>query len=146
MRVLSVPAACAPARIALAAATPGPRPRPGPVLKYEERSRGTAVETDRTAGLQAVVALRALLEGLALGQGDHWIQPVQVAFAADATGTEYTLPSTLERELAFVAHHATHHLASVRGILAQAGVRAKACVGLANSTRAHLERQAQGER
>ena len=31
------------------------------------------------------------------------------AFALDASGDDALLPSTLRRELAFAAHHATHH-------------------------------------
>lgn len=68
----------------------------GPVLRYDRRSRGTAVEAERGAALLEVQQLRSRLESLPLGQGDSWVQPMQVCFVADAMGTEYTLPSTLE--------------------------------------------------
>jgi hypothetical protein len=47
----------------------------------------------------------------------------------------YTIPSTRERELAFVAHHGTHHLYTVRLMCEHLKVDIKdMSIGVANST------------
>jgi hypothetical protein len=41
-------------------------------------------------------------------------QPVQAHFMLSGDGNEFALPSTIQRELGFCAHHAIHHMAMIR--------------------------------
>jgi hypothetical protein len=50
-------------------------------------------------------------------------------------GAAFILPSTKYRELAFVSHHAVHHLSSIKSIMEAFGYDFKNdTVGYANST------------
>jgi hypothetical protein len=58
---------------------------------------------------------------------------------ANKEGFEYEIPSTFERELAFSAHHAIHHLAMVKVISDALGVDVDENFGKAPSTIVHEE-------
>ena len=59
--------------------------------------------------------------------------------ASASTGKKYAVESNIERELSFVAHHATHHLALINLMLKSEGYAVQKDIGLANSTRLHHE-------
>jgi len=81
-----------------------------PLLAYDARARTPALEADPAAAAAASRACRADIEAL----GDAVLDaPVRAAFAlaADGSGGDAAARSTLRREVAFAAHHATHHFA-----------------------------------
>jgi hypothetical protein len=92
----------------------------GQVVRYDQRARATAVETDCVVAAGQIdhicTALDSLKDTVALSQ------PVRVAFMLDATGAEETFESTLGRELAFCTHHAIHHNAMIAVITRGLGV------------------------
>jgi hypothetical protein len=92
-----------------------------PILNYDGRERDAELERD-----PAYLAARSreLLNGIVHGDGVDLDAEVLAVFALDASGDDALLPSTLRRELAFAAHHATHHFFV-------AGLVAKSHLGLA---------------
>mmetsp|Transcript_6551 Transcript_6551/g.22111 ORF Transcript_6551/g.22111 Transcript_6551/m.22111 type:complete len:186 (-) Transcript_6551:157-714(-) len=110
-------------------------PGPAPLVDYDTRSRGGAEETDAHAAAAAIERVLGELEG---GRPGPPGAAVRVRFAspeggADGTG-DVVVESTVGRELAFVWHHAVHHLAMVRLIAAEAGVELPRDLGKAPST------------
>ena len=85
---------------------------------------------------------RELLNGIVDGSSVDLDAEVLAAFALDASGDDALLPSTLRRELAFAAHHATHHF-FVAGLVAKShlGLALPDDVGRAPATLRH-DRQA----
>lgn len=110
---------------------PAGTPRP---VAYDHRVRGGEVETDPAAARRRAAELRASLERL-----DHRRLAAEVRLDVVVSPDEPEVPlrSTLGRELAFVAHHATHHLAMIKSLARDAGVELPARVGRAPSTLAH---------
>ena len=78
---------------------------------------------------------REMAAGISDGDGVDLDAEVLAAFALDASGEDALLPSTLRRELAFAAHHATHHF-FVAGLVAKShlGVALPDDVGRAPAT------------
>jgi len=95
-------------------------------IHYDLRERGGADENDITkaqARIQDVLQIFAKLPQ----QQEHQQQeenhrPIGACFmhSGDAS-TEFTLPSTISRELGFSAHHAIHHMAMVKIIATTSG-------------------------
>ena len=83
-----------------------------PVARYDARERDEALETDPA---RAVAYGAAVRDAVLAGAGLDLDAAVRAAFAlsADAADGDVALPSTVRRELAFVAHHATHHFAMI---------------------------------
>ena len=110
-----------------------------PILNYDGRERDAELERD-----PAYLAARSreLAAGISDGDGVDLDAEVLAAFALDASGEDALLPSTLRRELAFAAHHATHHF-FVAGLVAKShlGVALPDDVGRAPATLRH-DRQA----
>ena len=92
-----------------------------PILNYDGRERDPELERD-----PAYLAARSreLAAGILENEAVDLDAAVLAAFALDASGGDALLPSTLRRELAFAAHHATHHFFV-------AGLVAKSHLGLA---------------
>lgn len=115
----------------------------GAVIDYDRRARATPVETERASAIEEVESLLGALEGVggcggdAVGDvgGESGGVMVRVMVASDGTMAE--LPSTLERELAFAAHHAIHHHAMVGAIAREFGLPVAAGFGKAPSTVEH---------
>ena len=105
---------------------------------YDIRHRDTQIESSRTAALAETRCIRGVLEGIPLGTSEFWDKEVNVCFIGIAeTNNSYEISSTNEREMSFVAHHATHHLAMIKAMLAQSGsiaVGGIEKVGFSNST------------
>ena len=86
-----------------------------PLLRYDVRDRGTGAETDPIIAKEEVLRARdVIIPALANDKSllDHEV-------FAQFTMSHYEdsfhdVKSTVERELAFVTHHAYHHLAMIR--------------------------------
>lgn len=86
------------------------------VANYDERQRKTEVETNPLAALVVIEQLELSIRDWDLSQS------VDVSFIADNIEfNSYTVPSTLARELSFVAHHAVHHMSMVKLLLQELG-------------------------
>jgi len=113
--------------------------RQAPVLNYDGRERDAELERD-----PAYLAARSreLAAGISDGDGVDLDAEVLAAFALDASGEDALLPSTLRRELAFAAHHATHHFFVARLVAkSHLGLALPDDVGRAPATLRH-DRQA----
>jgi uncharacterized damage-inducible protein DinB len=108
-------------------------------MSYDHRERGTDVERNRGAALEAIRALEYRLRRLGAIDGTA---PMRLSLLLSADGHPVEVMTTLERELAFVLSHTIHHnslLAVMAGLL---GVAVPAQFGYAPSTIAHLEGKA----
>ena len=101
---------------------------------YDHRDRGTDVERDRVSALDEVLRLERAL--LAFAWGDV---PASVALSALVAPDlpPALVPTSAERELAFVASHTIHHNALVRVMVKLIGAPVPAEFGYAQSTIAH---------
>lgn len=98
------------------------------VFNYDHRSRDTMIEVDRQLALHSLHQIMALVPELSMEM------PVHIGFIAqlerdesgmktDRNGNlaydfkDFSIESTVARELAFVTHHSVHHLASIRLML-----------------------------
>lgn len=100
----------------------------GEVLNYKVRRRNSAMESCVATAREEFVALEALIVTLSPGA----INVItEVDFCSDAS---VTLPSSMERELAFVASHAIHHYALVAVLLRALGKQPPAQLGVAPAT------------
>jgi len=89
-----------------------------PVAKYDLRQRATLIETDRLAAIQRNGELLDRLNDETLIECD-----VCVEFMSDASDPQgfLRIKSNLSRELVFVGHHATHHIAMIKLLLKHLG-------------------------
>jgi hypothetical protein len=105
---------------------------PDTVITYDRRERKSAIEIDRTLAVEKTTELINRIHALpedAFNEDD-----LQVSFMADTEGQEYVMRSSLTRELSFVTHHTTHHLAMVKVMMESLGYDIDDVVGKANST------------
>lgn len=111
----------------------------GELVDYDHRARDRSVEQSPIIALRRlddiVMSLRAL--------GDHHAdEAVSVGFAIGIDGGEFHLsPSTLARELNFVASHAIHHYALIRPFATASGVQLPTEFGKAPETVRHEKLQ-----
>ncbi|MEM0983967.1 MAG: DinB family protein [Planctomycetota bacterium] len=103
-------------------------------IAYDRRERGGSVESDRGEALKRATSLRERLESMDDVQLS-W--PVKISVMVCADEDEVQMESTVCRELAFVCHHAMHHLAMIKTIATNAGVELPAEFGRAPSTVSH---------
>lgn len=89
-------------------------------LSYDNRTRGTAVESDPGAALREMMRLDAALERWSTRPMDA---PVAVAALLADGSRAITSWSTLGRELAFVMSHTIHHQAMIALLLEGVGRR-----------------------
>eukprot|EP00667_Euglena_gracilis_P017235 EG_transcript_18134 len=106
-------------------------------VRYDDRtrSRGGDVENDPAAARSALEAIVQRLGDFEQG-GTDLHQPVTVAFMRGSDFSEFEMRSTVEREIAFLTHHAIHHLAMIKLIAASMQYELDEDLGLAPSTRA----------
>ena len=109
-------------------------PGPGGTVAYDRRVRGGSVETDPDAAAARALELRARIDDL--GDGGMGAE-VRIGVLMSPDDPEVELRSTLVRELAFVCHHATHHLAMIKPLARESGIELPAELGRAPSTVAH---------
>ncbi len=101
---------------------------------YDHRDRGTDVERDRVAALDAILRLERELLTFAWEEVPHLV--VLSALVAPNLPPVLTLTSP-ERELAFVVSHTIHHNALIRVMVKLLGAEVPADFGYAPSTIAH---------
>ena len=106
------------------------------VVDYDDRQRGTAVETDRIAALSAIRRLRLQLESL---DESVLTKTVRVRSIIAADGTSIETRSSVGRELAFVLSHTVHHNALVAAMCRTLGIPIPDRFGYAPATIAHLD-------
>jgi len=121
-------------RILLAAAAAGD-------LNYDHRERGTPVETDRFAALNAT---RELCAGYAALNPAWFARPLAVTCKTSyATSGSQTSPSTIGREAMYAVAHAVHHFALIGVMGGIMGVKLPPGFGVAPSTLQHQAEAAQ---
>ena len=101
------------------------------VIDYDHRERGVPVETDAGA---ARAAIGETLERLAELDEAAIARPVSVRVMLTSSGDTTDLPTTVGRELAFAAHHQTHHHAMMATIARSHGADVPRGFGMAPST------------
>jgi len=104
-------------------------------LNYDHRERGTLVERDRFAALNATRELREGYEQLAPG---FLLRPLMVTCKTSyATGESQASPSTVGREIMYSVAHAVHHYALISVMAGLMGIEMPAGFGVAPSTLKH---------
>lgn len=98
---------------------------------YDQRKRGTDIESDRAAAAAMLRGLRSRIADLDDTQLNFSVR-IRVLPAPGAA--EVDLETSLGRELAFVTHHAVHHHAIIRVIAAEQGVDLGDAFGRAPAT------------
>jgi hypothetical protein len=97
-----------------AGAAAGAAAPPLPIVRYDERERATAVETELSAGLDAVLECSERLVTL---DSQALKLPLEVEFLLTGEeGSAQVFCSTGLRELWFVSHHCIHHQAQIKMI------------------------------
>jgi hypothetical protein len=89
-------------------------------IHYDLRERGELDEHDIDAAEERIRRVESLLRAHATDQEASYQKEkdrfVNAYFMLTGDPMEFQLPSTVERELGFAAHHAIHHLAMVKVI------------------------------
>lgn len=112
---------------------------PGGIVDYDQRVRGTRIESDPQAARDEIRRLRHVAEAAADRPAASPLI-VRVLLTPDRPAVE--APSTLGRELAFVLSHTVHHNAMIRSMALSLGVSLPSVFGVAPSTLAHRRDQA----
>jgi hypothetical protein len=109
---------------------------PPPLVRYDLRERGSAAVLRRETDPARAIALLDELASRVCGLSDADLRrPLAVSFVLGrGEETETAFASTLGRELAFCAHHAVHHNASMRQIAEALGLAVPPEFGFAPST------------
>jgi uncharacterized damage-inducible protein DinB len=109
-------------------------------LNYDHRERGTLVENDRFAALNATRELRAGYEKL---NSDFLARHLNVTCKTSyATSGSQVSPSTVRREVMYVVAHAVHHYALIGVMAGVMGMSLPAGFGVAPSTLKHQAKTA----
>lgn len=107
-------------------------------MSYDDRQRGTDVESCRLAALQAIERQEQELHGILHLSIDH---PIRLKVLMAATAPSILVETSLGRELAFVMSHTVHHNALIGVIAKVLGINVPERFGYAPSTLAHLEKK-----
>jgi hypothetical protein len=106
--------------------------RTGELVDYDHRARDREVEQSPVVAARRLDAIVDALHALQTHRAD---EAVSVGFSIGIDGAEFHLsPSTLARELNFVASHAIHHYAIIRPLAAASGLQLPAEFGKAPET------------
>jgi uncharacterized damage-inducible protein DinB len=108
-------------------------------MSYDHRDRGTDVERDRLAAMDAILRLEKDLTAFPWHEGRHLIT-LSALIAPDLPPVRAT--TSPERELAFVVSHTIHHNALIRVMVKLLGGEVSADFGYAPSTIAHQRSRA----
>jgi hypothetical protein len=104
-------------------------------LNYDHRERGTLIESDRFAALNATRGLREGYEGL---DPMFLMRPLNVTCKTSyATSGSQASPSTVGREIMYSVAHAVHHYALIGVMCGITGLKMPAGFGVAPSTLKH---------
>jgi hypothetical protein len=106
----------------------------GDAIDYDSRERNTEIETNRLVALKINERILHQLNSALLHRTPD--TPLQVMFLGDSqSGVRYTVDSTFGRELSFVAHHATHHLSTIKLLMQTMSYESlPTTIGMAHST------------
>jgi uncharacterized damage-inducible protein DinB len=107
-------------------------------LSYDFRHRGTAVETDRAAAMEAVSELVRSLRRMTV---DVLHRPLALSVLMTAEGPAVETRSSVGRELAYVQAHTIHHNALIGAMAKTLGAPLPARFGFAPETVRHMETQ-----
>jgi len=116
------------------------------LAKYDVRERGSSVENDLNAAIEAIMACSTKLGKLSDEVLENKKVNVEFKLSGDGSDGMCKFESTALRELWFVAHHSIHHQAMIKLIVAnhpQSEKLSKAIpkdFGMAPSTVAHLKK------
>ena len=105
------------------------------ILDYDRRQRGSLIEIDPAAALEA---LRKGIADLGALPAEAIRRPLALRGVLSAAGRSVTIPSNMERELAYVLSHTTHHNAIIGFLTHAAGGATPDHFGYAASTVAFL--------
>lgn len=106
-------------------------------LNYDHRERGTLIEHDRFAALNATFELREAYEQLA---SSYLARPLAVTCKTSyATSGSQVAPSTVGREVMYSVAHAVHHYALIGVMSGIMGLKLPQGFGVAPSTLKHQE-------
>ncbi len=108
-------------------------------VDYDQRRRGTDVETSRPAALAALHRQQRLLRNLPDLAED---QPLRLTVLVDRSAPPLEVETSVGRELAFVLSHTIHHNALLAVMARLLGVSVPEHFGYAPSTLAHREKTA----
>jgi uncharacterized damage-inducible protein DinB len=104
-------------------------------LNYDHRERGTLIENDRFAALNATRTLREAYQSLDPGLV---ARPLSVTCKTSySTSGSQVSPSTVGREIMYSVAHAVHHYALIGVMLGTMGVAMPQGFGVAPSTLKH---------
>ncbi len=104
-------------------------------LNYDHRERGTLIESDRFAALNATRELRDGYERL---DPVLLLRPLNVTCkTSSATNGSQASPSTIGREIMYSVAHAVHHYALIGVMCHVTGLKLPAGFGVAPSTLKH---------
>jgi hypothetical protein len=113
-------------------------------LNYDHRERGTLIESDRFAALNATRTLREAYQQLSTGCLDRALKTTcKTSYAA--SGSQVSR-STVGREIMYVVAHAVHHYALIGIMGGLMGLKMPAGFGVAPSTIKHQADLANADR
>lgn len=97
-------------------------------VNYDQRVRGTIVERDRSAGMEAIERTCAALAARTVSRS------LEVFVAGEGSHPDAWVPSSSHRELEFLVSHTIHHYAIIARICRAEGVDVAVNFGVAPST------------
>jgi uncharacterized damage-inducible protein DinB len=103
-------------------------------LDYDQRDRGTAIETGRAAALAAIKSMRNRLANLTEDVID---QPLRLSVLMTCDGLPFRFETSVGREMAYVLSHTIHHNALVGTMVKTLGGWLPDRFGYAPATVAH---------
>ena len=106
-------------------------------LNYDQRERGTLIEQDRFAALNATRGLREACEQLAEGCLDRELSVT--CKTSYAMSSSQSSGSTVGREIMYAVAHAVHHYALIGVMTGLMGIKMPPGFGVAPSTLKHRE-------
>ncbi|MDV7103320.1 DinB family protein [Vibrio sp. TH_r3] len=110
------------------------------IIDYDLRRRGAPVESQLSVATEELKQVKTWLETLSLQQLDTPV--TMLSEATIQTQTICKVPSSLRRELLFVASHTVHHLAIIKIITKHCGIKTDEQLGYAPATATYLRGQA----
>lgn len=108
-------------------------------LDYDQRERGTVIETDPQAAICEIDRLCLALDECLRRDPDN---PIELAVTLTGDGARALVNTTLARELAFVHSHTIHHNATIAAMAGILGAPIPDRFGYAPATLAYLKQQA----